>query len=90
MDSLEKEENFYLLEEERLEKQKGYYIYYEKNEPMQTYMIACNLLKPKAGKEEIRDQAVEKFRRVLAGQEFKSIGRNLYSYMPVVHVWRQL
>jgi LysM repeat protein len=71
MDSLEKEENFYLLEEERLEKQKGYYIYYEKNEPMQTYMIACNLLKPKAGKEEIQDQAVEKFRRVLAGQNSK-------------------
>lgn len=39
IDSLEKEEAFYLLENNHLVKQSGYYIYYEKNEEMQNYMV---------------------------------------------------
>ncbi len=39
MDSLEKEEAFYLNENNHLIKQNGYYIYYEKNEEMQNYMV---------------------------------------------------
>ena len=38
-DSVEREEAFYLYNNKRLVKQSGYYIYYEKNEAMQTYMI---------------------------------------------------
>ncbi len=38
-DSLEKEENFLCYENSRLCRQEGYYIYYEKNEEMQTYII---------------------------------------------------
>ena len=38
-DNLEKEESFLIYENNRLCKQEGYYIYYEKNEEMQTYMI---------------------------------------------------
>lgn len=38
-DNMEKEETFYLYENGKLSKQEGYYIYYEKNEPMQAYMI---------------------------------------------------
>lgn len=38
-DNLEKEEAFYSFENNRLTKQDGYYIYYEKNEEMQNYMI---------------------------------------------------
>lgn len=38
-DSIEKEEGFYSYENSRLAKQDGYYIYYEKNEEMQSYMI---------------------------------------------------
>jgi LysM repeat protein len=38
-DNLEKEEAFFVYENSRLTKQEGYYIYYEKNEEMQTYMI---------------------------------------------------
>lgn len=40
IDSLEGDEAFYLYENHSLKKQKGYYIYYEKNEEMQSYMIA--------------------------------------------------
>ncbi len=39
VDKEEKEENFYQFENGKFEKQSGYYIYYEKNEPMQSYMI---------------------------------------------------
>jgi LysM repeat protein len=38
-DNMEKEEVFLNYENNRLCKQEGYYIYYEKNEEMQTYMI---------------------------------------------------
>ena len=38
-DSLESEDAFYMYEHGKLVKQKGYYIYYEKNEPMQNYIM---------------------------------------------------
>lgn len=38
-DSLESEDAFYMYERGQLVKQKGYYIYYSKNEPMQEYII---------------------------------------------------
>lgn len=38
-DNMEKEEAFFVYENNHLNKQEGYYIYYEKNEEMQTYMI---------------------------------------------------
>ena len=38
-DNMEKEEKFFSYESGRLGKQEGYYIYYEKNEEMQNYMI---------------------------------------------------
>lgn len=39
IDSLEKEEAFYINENNQLVRQTGYYIYYEKNEEMQNYMV---------------------------------------------------
>ncbi len=38
-DSIEREEAFYLFDDHHLCRQDGYYIYYEKNDAMQTYMI---------------------------------------------------
>ena len=40
MDELEGEEAFYMMEEEGLHRQSGYYIYYARNEAMQSFMIA--------------------------------------------------
>lgn len=37
-DRAENEENFYMCKKGRLDKQKGYYIYYEKNEKMKKYL----------------------------------------------------
>lgn len=39
MDTLEEEEAFYVWEKGELKKSGGYYIYYEKNEKMQEYMV---------------------------------------------------
>ncbi len=38
-DSIEREEAFYLFDNQRLWEQDGYYIYYEKNHNMQNYMV---------------------------------------------------
>ncbi|MDO4555424.1 MAG: LysM domain-containing protein [Lachnospiraceae bacterium] len=40
MDSLENEDAFYICENQQLVRQKGYYIYYEKNSAMREYMLA--------------------------------------------------
>ena len=62
IDSLENEDAFYLYENDGLKRQKGYYIYYEKNEEMQSYMISKNEGKIKSTQEKQnvvkRDQAV--------------------------------
>lgn len=39
-ESIDKEEVFYMYEGNGLQKQQGYYVYYEKNEEMQNYMIS--------------------------------------------------
>lgn len=40
MDSLECDDAFYVCEKNRLIRQRGYYIYYVRNEPMQNYIIS--------------------------------------------------
>lgn len=42
MDALENEDAIYLCENQQMKRQKGYYIYYEKNNAMQEYMIASD------------------------------------------------
>ena len=43
-DRTEKEDNFFIYEQGSLEKQPGYYIYYEKNEKMKKYVKSINFL----------------------------------------------
>lgn len=81
IDSLEKEEAFYLYENNQLVKQPGYYIYYEKNEEMQNYMV-----EDKASLSQERnfnDQITKKIRNVVQEkkepQNEKSVIRLLYA-----------
>lgn len=62
MEPLEKEEAFYRYEDGRLDRQGGFYIYYEKNEPMQNYLITQNE-KAEQKSEKVEDQAVKTFRK---------------------------
>lgn len=64
-DSLEKEENVYLYEDQVTHRQGGYYIYYEKNERMQEYMISSREDTPEEVKpEEVRDEAMKSYREM--------------------------
>lgn len=65
MEPTEKEEIFYYYENGRLQKEGGYYIYYEKNELMQEYMIATGKNRSIEETEKIPDRAVNNFRKVL-------------------------
>lgn len=57
------EEAFFAYESNQLNRQPGYYIYYEKNEPMQNYMIEMSQNKSIEETEKIPDRAVIDLRR---------------------------
>lgn len=85
IDPLEKEEFFFLLENNQLVKQSGYYVYYEKNEEMQNYMIDE---KNVVGEESnYQDQTIRKIRNVIQEKneqkhlkaDDKNVVRLLYS-----------
>ncbi len=63
----EKEESFYLLNGGQWVKKEGYYIYYEKNEAMQAYMISRST----GASEEIvfDDRAMKRVRQAIAAKE---------------------
>ena len=65
-DPEEQDNAFFLYKNGRLEKQSGYYIFYEKNEQMQEYILEKN---PKASVDftgKAQDRAVSDFRKIIA------------------------
>lgn len=71
MDSMEREEAFYFCENNQLVKQPGFYIYYEKNEEMQNYMIEYKEEKTVREEAVYNDQTTKKIRSVI--QEKKEV-----------------
>lgn len=69
-DAKEKEEEFYIYHNAGLERQQGYYIYYEKNEGMQAYMVEKKQGKPVD--EEVEDKVIGNYRALV--QEKREIG----------------
>lgn len=64
VDQTEKEEAFFLYDNNALTRQGGYYIYYAENKAMQEYMIAHNpLMEGRVG--EPADRAVQDFRKAV-------------------------
>lgn len=61
-DSLENEDAFYMYEKGQLVKQKGYYIYYVKNEQMQNYIVKKRGGMPEEANTEIRRKDEELIR----------------------------
>ncbi len=59
---LEKEEAFYRYEDGKMSRQTGFYVYYEKNEPMRNFLISQNAKQEKKT-EEVDDSAVHTFRK---------------------------
>lgn len=76
MDSLEKEEGFYFHEGNQMIKQNGYYIYYEKNEEMQNYMIE-NKSENMRIEESYTDQTTKKIRTIIQDKKEVKDDRNV-------------
>ncbi|MCI7657319.1 LysM peptidoglycan-binding domain-containing protein [Anaerotignum sp.] len=76
VDPVDKLDTFYIYNEEAdvLQQAKGYFVYYEKNEEMQEYMLDHSVVKPKEAKnteegEEIEGTVQEKAEKEVAAQE---------------------
>ena len=67
VDKEEKEENFYQFENGQFEKQSGYYIYYEKNESMQNYMI--DLFGSKSQEIICEDKIMDQMRELISNKD---------------------
>lgn len=65
MEPVESEEAFFLYENGQMVRQNGYYIYYEKNPCMQTYMLEKNPELGQSEQENVSDDAVRAFRKIL-------------------------
>lgn len=67
MDSLEKEDAFYMIDNNYLCRQSGYYIYYARNEAMQNFMIISKGDSvPEKNEEDFQDEAIMKnYRRIM-------------------------
>ncbi|MBH1941122.1 LysM peptidoglycan-binding domain-containing protein [Mobilitalea sibirica] len=81
-DNMEKEEAFLIYESGRLNKQDGYYIYYEKNEDMQNYMIEHK--NSRSEEADYDDHVARDIRTIIqnkkpADTESKSISRLMYA-----------
>lgn len=66
-DNLEKEESFLVYIDNRLVRQNGYYIYYEKNEEMQSYMIDHKKDQEKV--EQFDDRVTKEIRQVIQSKK---------------------
>ena len=64
VNSIENEENFYIYEQGSFVRQEGYFVYYEKNDEMQNYMV--DVLKPKSSEIASTDETTEKMRTVIS------------------------
>lgn len=71
MEPTEKEDAFFRFENSFLVRQSGYYLYYEKNEAMQNYMLEKNELLNTGNTEQNPDEAVKNFRKMIAEKNEK-------------------
>ena len=65
MDPGEREDAFFRYDGGMMAKLSGYYIYYEKNSQMQTYMIERSQKEGGEASEEVEDRAVRNFRKII-------------------------
>lgn len=79
-DALEKEEAFYFYDKGKLKKQSGYYIYYDRNEEMQNYMVENK--ENVSTDEGYMDVATQKIRKIF---EAKNEANKQKSMMPLVY-----
>ncbi len=82
MDPAEREDAFFCYENGFMVKQNGYYVYYERNPLMQAYMLEKNNQIQPEKTEEVQDEAVRTFRKIINGKK-KSGEKQSGERMPV-------
>ncbi len=82
-DALEQEEAFYVMRSGRLVRQDGYYIYYERNEGMQNYMVDHRLAAA-SSEESFRDDTTRKIRRTVEENRARAMKEEKNSGKPEV------
>ena len=69
MEPIDGEEAFFRYDNGKMCRQKGYYIYYERNDAMQEFMIEVNHNAPMEKTDTVSDQAVKNFRKIISHQD---------------------
>lgn len=75
LEPLEGESAFFGFDGNRFVKQPGYYIYYEKNEPMRSFIMEKNVGQKKESEAEKPDIAMANFRKILQEKQAKNVKR---------------
>mgnify|MGYP001222847432 CR=1 FL=1 len=81
-DNLEKEESFLVYIDNRLVRQSGYYIYYEKNEEMQSYMIDHK--KDLENVEKFDDRVTKEIRQVIQSKKPSPVDNKAVNWLMYV------
>lgn len=87
MDPGEREDAFFRYDGGMMAKLSGYYIYYEKNSQMQTYMIERSQKEGGEASEEVEDRAVRNFRKIIDSKNPEEQGEektSVFSYAATV------
>lgn len=87
MDPGEREDAFFRYDNGTMEKLSGYYIYYEKNSQMQTYMIERSQKEGGDASEKVEDKAVRNFRKIIDSkkpEEREGEKTSVFSYAATV------
>lgn len=69
MEPIDGEEAFFRYDNGKMCRQKGYYLYYERNDAMQEFMIEVNHNAPMEKTDTVSDQAVKNFRKIISHQD---------------------
>lgn len=80
-DPIEKDENMYSFEYGTLVKQSGYYIYYERNEAMQEYMVSFREQRDAEPIENVKDEAIKHFREIIRERKEESHQKKIMRFM---------
>lgn len=87
MEPGEREDAFFRYDSGTMVQVSGYYIYYEKNSQMQTYMIERNQKKGQEASEKVEDKAVRNFRKIIDSkkpEEREEERTSVFSYAATV------
>ncbi|WP_099467436.1 LysM peptidoglycan-binding domain-containing protein [Konateibacter massiliensis] len=84
IDQLENEEIFYVFQSGHFVRQMGYYIYYEKNEEMQEYMVQGKEREKKQEErsmEQVEDNAAKSFRSIIQERKDEKHQKKMATFM---------